>query len=63
VRRESLWILSTPGAMSPCIPRSFVDRCYSPSTGMGLSAWEIILDELIHVGYIVKKETDSDHND
>jgi hypothetical protein len=29
---------------------------------MGLSEWEVILDELIHMGYIVKKEHDDEHN-
>jgi hypothetical protein len=47
----------------PHMRRSFVDRCFSPLTGMGLSEWEIILDELIHMGYIVKKEPDSDCNE
>jgi hypothetical protein len=54
---------ATPGAISPRMRRSFVDRRYSPSTGMGLSEWEVILDELIHMGYIVKKESNSDHNE
>jgi hypothetical protein len=64
VRREAVWILSTtPGAISPRMWRSFVDRRYSASTGMGLSEWDVILDELIHMGYIVKKEPDSDHNE
>jgi hypothetical protein len=30
---------------------------------MGLGEWEVILDELICMGYIVKKELDSDHNE
>jgi hypothetical protein len=30
---------------------------------MGLSKWEIILDELTRMGYIVKKEPDSDGNE
>jgi hypothetical protein len=48
VRWEATRILSAaPGAISPRMRMSFVDRCYSPSTGMGLSEWEIILDELI----------------
>jgi hypothetical protein len=34
--------------------RSFIDRRYSPSTGMSLNEWEVILDELIRMGYIVK---------
>jgi hypothetical protein len=60
-RREAVWILSTaPGAISPRMRRSFVDRRYSPLTGMGLSEWEVILDELIHMGYIVKKEPDNE---
>jgi hypothetical protein len=63
VRREVLQILSAArGVISPHMQRSFVDRRYSPLTGMGLSKWEIILDELIHMGYIVKNEPDSDHN-
>jgi hypothetical protein len=32
-------------------------------TGMGLSEWEVILDELIRMGYIAKEEPDSDHNE
>jgi hypothetical protein len=43
--------------------RSFVDRLYSPSTGMGLSEWEVILEELTHMCYIVKEEPDNDHNE
>jgi hypothetical protein len=43
--------------------RSFVDRRYSPSTDMDHSEWEIVLDELIRMGYIVKRELDSDHNE
>jgi hypothetical protein len=42
---------------------SFVDRQYSPSIGMDQSEWEITLDELTHMGYIVKKEPDSDSNE
>jgi hypothetical protein len=40
--------------------RSFVDRQYSTSTGMDQSEWEIILEELTYMGYIVKEEPDSD---
>jgi hypothetical protein len=54
---------AVPRAISPCMRRSFVDRQYSPSTGMDLSEWEIILDELTRMGYIVKKEPDSDGNE
>jgi hypothetical protein len=52
-----------PGAISPHMQRSFVDRQYLPSTGMDLSEWEIILDELTRMGYIVKKEPNSDGNE
>jgi hypothetical protein len=63
-KREVAQILSdAPEAISPRMQRSFVDRRYSPSIGMGLSEWEVILDELIHMGYIVKDEPDSDHNE
>jgi hypothetical protein len=44
----------------PRMQRLFVDRQYSPSTGMGLSEWEIILEELTRMGYIVKKELNID---
>jgi hypothetical protein len=53
---------AAPEAISPCMWRSFVDRQYSPLTGMDRREWEIILDQLIHMGYIVKKEPDSDGN-
>jgi hypothetical protein len=59
--RKAVQILSTaPRMILPHMRRSFVDRRYSPSTGMGVSEWEIILVELIHMRYIVKKEHDSD---
>jgi hypothetical protein len=44
------------GAISPQMRCSFVDRQYSPSTGMDRSEWEIILGELIHMGLLVKQE-------
>jgi hypothetical protein len=49
----SSWVIS------PRMRRSFVDRQYSPSIGMDQSEWEIILEELTHMGHIVKKEPDS----
>jgi hypothetical protein len=39
--------------------RSFIDWQYSLSTGMDHSEWKIILEELTHMGYIVKKEPDN----
>jgi hypothetical protein len=43
--------------------RSFIDRQYSPSTGMDRSEWEIILDELTRMGYIVKQERVNETDD
>jgi hypothetical protein len=51
-------LLDAPRAVSPLMWRSFIDRQYSPSTGMDRSEWEIILEEIICMGYIVKKEPD-----
>jgi hypothetical protein len=48
------------GAISPGMWRSFVDRQYSPSTSIDQSEWEIILEELTRISYIVKKELNSD---
>jgi hypothetical protein len=57
VRSKAAWILSdAPRAILPHMRRSFIDRQYSPSTGMDRSEWEIILEELTHMGYIVKQE-------
>jgi hypothetical protein len=45
-----------PRAISPRMRKSFVDRQYSPSTGMDRSEWEIILEELMCMRYIIKQE-------
>jgi hypothetical protein len=64
VKKKAAQILSTaPRAISPHMRRSFVDRQYSPLIDMDLTEWEIILDELTRMGYIVKKEPDSDGNE
>jgi hypothetical protein len=64
VKKKAAQILSTaPRAISPRMRRSFVDRQYSPLIDMDLTEWEIILDELTRMGYIVKKEPDSDGNE
>jgi hypothetical protein len=61
-KNKAAWIMSAaPGAIFPCMRRSFVDRQYSPLTNMDLSEWEIILD--ICMGYIVMKEPDNDGNE
>jgi hypothetical protein len=61
MRKKAAHILSTaPRAISPHMQSSFVDRQYSPLTGMDRSEWEIILEELTRMCYIVKKELDSD---
>jgi hypothetical protein len=57
VKNKPAWILAnTSGAISPRMRRSFVDRQYSPSTGMDRSEWKIILEELTHMGLLVKQE-------
>jgi hypothetical protein len=64
VKKKAEQILSgAPRAISPHMRRSFVDKQYTPSIGMGLSEWKISLEELTRVGYIVKKEPDSDGNE
>jgi hypothetical protein len=35
--------------------RPFVNRSYSPLTGMDISEWEMILEQLIIMGYVVKE--------
>jgi hypothetical protein len=47
----------------PRMRRSFMDRQYSPSTGMDRSEWEITLEELTRMGLIVKREPVSDGDD
>jgi hypothetical protein len=60
-KKASQILSAAPGAISPNMWRSFIDGQYSPSTGMDRSEWKIILDGLIHMGYI-EKEPDSDGN-
>jgi hypothetical protein len=50
-------------AISPRMRHSFVDKQYLPSTSMDWSEWEIILGELIHMGFLVKKEHVSEGDD
>jgi hypothetical protein len=64
MKNKAARILSgAPEAISPRMRRSFVDRQYSPLTDMDLSEWEIILDELTRMCYIIKKVPDSDGNE
>jgi hypothetical protein len=62
MKKASQILSVVPGVICPCMRRSFVDRQYSPSTGMARREWEVILDQLIRKGYIVKEEPDSDGN-
>jgi hypothetical protein len=56
-KNKAAQILSdAAGAISPRMRHSFVDRQYSPSTSVYHSEWEIILGELIHMGFLVKHE-------
>jgi hypothetical protein len=41
----------------------FVDRQYSPLTGMDWSEWEIILEEHTRIGFLVKQEPVSESLD
>jgi hypothetical protein len=52
-----------PRDISPCMKRSFVNREYSPSTSMDRSEWEMILEQLIIMGYFVKEESVSKIDD
>jgi hypothetical protein len=61
-KKASQILSAAPRAISPCTRRSFVDMQCSPSTSMNRREWEINLDQLICMGYIVKKEHDSDGN-
>jgi hypothetical protein len=49
--------------IAPQMKHLFVDRQYSPSTGMDRSEWEIILEELIRMGFLVKQEPVSEGED
>jgi hypothetical protein len=51
------------GMISHWMKRLFVDRQYSPSTGMDRSEWEIILEEHTCMGYLVKQEPVSKGDD
>jgi hypothetical protein len=56
VKNKVVRILAdAPGVILPRMKHSFVDRQYSPSTGMDRSEWEIILEELILMGFLVKQ--------
>jgi hypothetical protein len=59
-RKAAQILFGAPGAISPHMRKLFVDCQYSPLTGMGLSEWEIILEEHTRMGYTVKEEPASD---
>jgi hypothetical protein len=63
-KNKAAQILSDcPRAVSSYMRRSFIDRQYSPSTGMDQSEWEIILEELTRMGHIVKQEPVNETDD
>jgi hypothetical protein len=63
-KNKAMQILAdTLGAISPRMRRSFVDRQYLRSTSMNQSEREIILGELICMGFIVKEEHVSEGDD
>jgi hypothetical protein len=54
-KKKAARILSDiPRDILPHMKRSFAEKRYSPSTGMDQSEWEIILEQLIIMGYVVK---------
>jgi hypothetical protein len=55
--------MRTSSDISPRIKRSFVERRYSPSTGMDRSEWEIIVEQLLIMGLNVKEEVVSENDD
>jgi hypothetical protein len=64
VKHKAMWIfVDASGVISPQMRRLFIDRQCSPSTRMNQSEWEIILGELICMGYLVKQEHVSEGDD
>jgi hypothetical protein len=60
-KNKAAWILANAsGAISPRMKHSFIDRQYSPSTSMDRSEWEIISEEFIRMGLLVKQESVSE---
>jgi hypothetical protein len=56
-------LLDAKGAILLRMRQSFIDRQYSPSTGMDQNEWKIILEEPMCIGLIVKKEPISDRDE
>jgi hypothetical protein len=56
-------LVDAPRAILPRMRRSFVDMKYLPLTSMDRSEWEIILEELIRMRFIVKEEPVSEGDD
>jgi hypothetical protein len=46
----------TFGDLSPRVRHSFLEGCYSPSMGMEFDNCEIILEQFLAMGMIVKEE-------
>jgi hypothetical protein len=46
----------TSGDLSPRVRNSFLERRYSPSTGMEFHKWQIVLEQFMAIGMIVKEE-------
>jgi hypothetical protein len=64
VSNKAVQILAdAAGAVLPRMRCSFVDRRYSPSTGMDHSEWKIILEELICMEFLVMREPVSEGED
>ena len=50
----------TSEVLPPRIRDSFLEMRYSPSTGMERSEWEVIFEQFLSMGLIVKEEVHSD---
>jgi hypothetical protein len=42
--------------LPPIVKQSFQEGHYSPSTGMEMSEWQIMLEQFIAMGVVVKEE-------
>jgi hypothetical protein len=61
MKNEAVQILvDATRTVSPQMRRSFVNRQYSPSASMDHSEWEVILEELLRMGFLVKNEAVSE---
>jgi hypothetical protein len=51
------------GDLPPIVKKFFQEGCYSPSTVMEMSEWQIMLEQFIAMGVVVKEEVVSIDNE